>query len=180
MVVVRSYFSGSLCCPMLKGFTVNRSCSTCTVRTVEFRNTCTEHHNIKLVLYDAVTQCTIMHLLFVHNPAALARIYICCSAVLVTVKMTLLPHAARYCHKPILLLHRKKTGNLSRKNEWWCAHALYVNSLSVKQCCFTGRRKNRLSSNQHRASVKCRQRMIIYSQDACVYVVSKGNDRHIG
>ena len=28
MVVVRSYFSGSLCCPMLKGFTVKRSCST--------------------------------------------------------------------------------------------------------------------------------------------------------
>ena len=32
MVAVRSYFSGSLCWPMLKGFTVNRSCSTCRAR----------------------------------------------------------------------------------------------------------------------------------------------------
>ena len=68
MVVVRSYFSGSLCCPMLKGFTVNRSCSTCTERTMELRNTCIEHHTIKVVLYDAIIKCTIIYLHFCSQP----------------------------------------------------------------------------------------------------------------
>ena len=34
--------------------------------------------------------------------------------------------------------------------------------------------------NQHGTSLSCRQKMIMYSRDACIYVVSEGNDRHIG
>ncbi len=164
MVVVRSYFSGSLCCPMLKGFTVKRSCSTCTRRTVQGIHIL----SITILSYCYITNiCIIINVYFVYNIWTLS-IYTYCSDAPMLVRMTLLPHAARCHRKPILLLQRKKPGDLNRKNEWRCAHAPFVKSLSVKWCCFTCRQKNRLSSYKHRSSLNCRQRMIICSWDACI------------
>jgi len=68
MVVVRSYFSGSLCCPMLKGFTVNRSCSTCTTKTIRGKHVLSI---TILKLYYIIVEYIIIYLLCVHNPAVL-------------------------------------------------------------------------------------------------------------